>query len=135
MLARRAVERRRPGEVMRARPVKGEINHVELTREIIRRFPKVLAELCQMSRDGCPTVKKRSSPSPCDFWQASPTHTVRTREQAHLLYRHGPIPQCNGYDLAIDDTVEWAARIIALVEHRTSEKDLVHALWPFAVER
>ena len=41
----------------------------------------------------------------------------------------------NGYDLAIDDTLRWAAEVIALVEHRITEEDFVHAIRPFAVER
>jgi death-on-curing protein len=39
----------------------------------------------------------------------------------------------NGYDLAIDDSRPWADRIIALVEHRTSEEDFVRAVRPFVV--
>jgi hypothetical protein len=45
MLARQAAERR--PAVLRARPVEGEIDHTQLTREIIRRFPKILAELAK----------------------------------------------------------------------------------------
>jgi len=41
----------------------------------------------------------------------------------------------NGYDVAIDDTLRWAAEVIALVEHRITEEDLVHAIRPFVVER
>lgn len=39
-----------PGDIakpMRARPVEGEIDHEELTREIISRFPKILSELAK----------------------------------------------------------------------------------------
>jgi death-on-curing protein len=39
----------------------------------------------------------------------------------------------NGYDLAIEDSRPWADRIIALVEHRSSEEDFVRAVRPFAV--
>ena len=39
----------------------------------------------------------------------------------------------NGYDLAIDDSRPWADRIIALVEHRSSEEDFVHAVRPFVI--
>ena len=39
----------------------------------------------------------------------------------------------NGYDLAIEDSRPWADRIIALVEHRLSEEDFVHAVRPFVV--
>lgn len=33
--------------ILRARPVAGGIDHAELTREIIARFPKILAELAK----------------------------------------------------------------------------------------
>lgn len=39
----------------------------------------------------------------------------------------------NGYDLAIEDSRPWADRIIALVEHRSSEEDFVRAVRPFVV--
>jgi death on curing protein len=39
----------------------------------------------------------------------------------------------NGYDLAIDDTTEWAERVIAVVEHRTGEEEFVRAIRPFVV--
>jgi death-on-curing protein len=39
----------------------------------------------------------------------------------------------NGYDLAIEDSRPWADRIIALVEHRSSEDDFVCAVRPFVV--
>jgi hypothetical protein len=43
-----AQERRSlPSGVLRARSVAGEIDHTELTREIIRRFPKILSELAK----------------------------------------------------------------------------------------
>jgi death-on-curing protein len=41
----------------------------------------------------------------------------------------------NGYDLAIEDTTRWADEVIALVEHRVTEEDFVHAIRPFVVER
>jgi death-on-curing protein len=41
----------------------------------------------------------------------------------------------NGYDLAIDDSQNWADAVIALVEHRTTEEDFVVAIRPFVVER
>ncbi|HEY3910716.1 MAG TPA: hypothetical protein VGM07_12605 [Stellaceae bacterium] len=34
-------------EVLRARQVPGKIDHAELTREIISRFPKILAKLAE----------------------------------------------------------------------------------------
>jgi death on curing protein len=40
----------------------------------------------------------------------------------------------NVYDLAINDTVEWAQQIIALVEHRMTEEDFVRRIRPFVVE-
>jgi hypothetical protein len=47
-LIRFGAERRTAAEKMRyARPVEGEIDHTELTREIIARFPKILAALAK----------------------------------------------------------------------------------------
>lgn len=40
----------------------------------------------------------------------------------------------NGHDLAINDAMEWAERVISLVEHRTSEEEFVRALRPFVIE-
>ncbi|HTV45953.1 MAG TPA: hypothetical protein VMF05_11600 [Stellaceae bacterium] len=34
-------------EILRARPVEGEVDHGALTREIIARFPNILAELAK----------------------------------------------------------------------------------------
>jgi len=42
-----AEQRESGAKISRARPVEGEIDHAELTREIIRRFPKILAELAK----------------------------------------------------------------------------------------
>ncbi|HWO84961.1 MAG TPA: hypothetical protein VNN75_00545, partial [Stellaceae bacterium] len=43
-----ASERRsNPSEVLRARPVTGDIDYAELTAEIIDRFPKILAALAK----------------------------------------------------------------------------------------
>jgi len=39
----------------------------------------------------------------------------------------------NGYELAIEDSRPWADRIIALVEHRSSEEDFVRPVRPFVV--
>ena len=36
-----------PDEVLRARPVTCKVDHAALTREIIRRFPKILAKLAE----------------------------------------------------------------------------------------
>ena len=41
----------------------------------------------------------------------------------------------NGYDTVFDDSISWADQMIALVEHRTTEEDLVRAIRPFVVER
>jgi hypothetical protein len=47
-LLRLADERRAAAEeIRRARPFEGEIDHAELTREIIARFPTILAELAK----------------------------------------------------------------------------------------
>jgi death-on-curing protein len=40
----------------------------------------------------------------------------------------------NGYDLAIEDSSEWADAVITLVEHRTTEEDFVRAIRPFVIE-
>jgi hypothetical protein len=43
-----AVARRsESGKVLRARPAKGKIDHRAITREIIARFPKILAALAK----------------------------------------------------------------------------------------
>lgn len=47
MLARQAAERCTPRSVLYARPIKGDIDHEALTREIIARFPKILAALAK----------------------------------------------------------------------------------------
>lgn len=46
-LLRLADERRTSSDILRARPVDGEIDHEALSREIIARFPKILAELAK----------------------------------------------------------------------------------------
>ncbi len=44
--------KRRQGDqkILRARPVKGEIDHAGLSREHIARFPKILAALAKYER-------------------------------------------------------------------------------------
>jgi hypothetical protein len=43
-----AAERRaESGEILRARPIEGGIDHAKLTREIIARFPNILSELAK----------------------------------------------------------------------------------------
>jgi hypothetical protein len=46
-LLRLAAERRPANEILRARPVEGEVDREALTREIIARFPKILAALAE----------------------------------------------------------------------------------------
>ena len=41
----------------------------------------------------------------------------------------------NGYDLTIEDTVTWADEVIPLVEHRSTEEDLVRTIQPFVVAK
>ena len=46
-LLKLAAKRRPADAVLRARPVKGDIDHDALTREVIARFPKILAALAE----------------------------------------------------------------------------------------
>jgi hypothetical protein len=39
-------------KVLRARPIKGEVDHKALSREFMARFPKLRAA-CQVNRTGC----------------------------------------------------------------------------------
>jgi death on curing protein len=41
----------------------------------------------------------------------------------------------NGLDVAIEDTLPWAERVIALIEHRMSEEEFASVLQPFVVPR
>lgn len=41
----------------------------------------------------------------------------------------------NGYDLAIEDSLPWAERVIALVEHHAPEEEFAQALPPFVMSR
>ena len=41
----------------------------------------------------------------------------------------------NGYDLALPDNTGWAAEVISLVEHRTTETDFIQAIRPFVIAR
>jgi len=43
--------------------------------------------------------------------------------------------RANGYDTSFDDTISWADRIIALVEHRITEEDFTRSIRPFVIER
>jgi hypothetical protein len=47
MLAKQAAERRNLPEVIRARPIEGEINYAELSREHIARYPNIRARLAE----------------------------------------------------------------------------------------
>jgi hypothetical protein len=47
MLARQAAERRGSAKVLHARPVDGDIDYEKLTRQIVGRFPKILAALAK----------------------------------------------------------------------------------------
>ena len=42
-----AEERKGPRQILRARPLVGDVNHEALTREIVKRFPKILAGLAK----------------------------------------------------------------------------------------
>jgi len=46
-LLRLAEERRPAGEILRARPVEGEVDHDALSREFMARFPKIRAALAE----------------------------------------------------------------------------------------
>ncbi len=41
----------------------------------------------------------------------------------------------NGYELAIEDTETWAAAVIDLVEHRSTEEDFAGAIRPYVIAR
>ena len=47
MLARQAAEQQSPGKLLRARPVEGEVDYAELSREHIARYPKIRAALAE----------------------------------------------------------------------------------------
>ena len=46
-LLRLAAERRPSGEILRARPVEGQVDYAELSREHIARYPKIRATLAE----------------------------------------------------------------------------------------
>jgi acyl carrier protein phosphodiesterase len=46
-LLKLAAKRRPADPVLRARPVEGDVDHETLTREIMTRFPKILAALAK----------------------------------------------------------------------------------------
>jgi death on curing protein len=41
----------------------------------------------------------------------------------------------DGFDLAIEDSEAWAGPVISLIEHRSTEEDLVGAIRPYVVPR
>jgi len=41
----------------------------------------------------------------------------------------------NGYELAIEDNETWAAAVIDLVEHRSTEEDFARAIRPYVTTR
>jgi death on curing protein len=43
--------------------------------------------------------------------------------------------RANGHDTTFDDIPGWADAMIALVEHRITGEDFVHAIRPFVAER
>jgi hypothetical protein len=47
MLAREAAERPSSGEILRARPIEGEVDYAELSREHLARYPKIRAALVE----------------------------------------------------------------------------------------
>jgi len=47
MLARQAAERPSSGKILRARPVEGEVDYAELSREHLARYPKIRAALAE----------------------------------------------------------------------------------------
>jgi death-on-curing protein len=40
----------------------------------------------------------------------------------------------NGYDLAIEDSAQWAIPVVDLIERRSTEEDFAVALRPFVIE-
>jgi hypothetical protein len=45
--AKPATRQPTPGEVLRARPVKGKVDYAELIRDTMAKFPKILATLAK----------------------------------------------------------------------------------------
>jgi death on curing protein len=43
--------------------------------------------------------------------------------------------RANGYDTAFDDTIDWADKMIELLEHQLTKDQFAAALRPFVVER
>jgi death on curing protein len=41
--------------------------------------------------------------------------------------------EANGFEVLIEDTSDWADRVIGLIEHRATQEDFVHAIRPFVV--
>jgi len=43
--------------------------------------------------------------------------------------------RANGYDTAFDDTIDWADKMIELLEHKLTAEGFVELIRPFVVER
>jgi len=43
--------------------------------------------------------------------------------------------RANGFDTAFDDTIDWADRMIDLLEHKSTMEEFVELVRPFVVER
>jgi death-on-curing protein len=43
--------------------------------------------------------------------------------------------RANGYDTKFDDTIDWADKMVELLEHKMTEEDFVELVCPFVVER
>ena len=43
--------------------------------------------------------------------------------------------RANGYDTNFDDTIDWADKMIELLEHKLTEDEFVALLRPFVIER
>ena len=43
--------------------------------------------------------------------------------------------RANGYDTSFDDTVDWADKMVALLEHDLTEEAFVELIRPFVIER
>ena len=42
--------------------------------------------------------------------------------------------RANGYDTAFDDTIDWAEKMIELLEHKLTDDEFIELLRPFVVE-
>ena len=111
------------GEVLRARPVEGEIDHEELSREHHREIPEDPSSPCQMSRDGCP-----SRPSSSIIGLRSETTGER-----HFLRDRGLLESAlarprNFFGFGEDDIVVLAVVLMAGIARRTPSSRETSAL-------